>query len=60
MEVKRNVTINKVGGNASKNSVNYKISIPTGMIKELGVTKEDRSVILKLENKKIIIEKDNN
>ena len=58
MEVKRNIIIGKVGGNANENSVNYKISLPAKMVKDLGVTKEDRSVILTFENNKIIIKKD--
>ena len=58
MEVKRNIIIGKVGGNANENSVNYKISLPAKMVKDLGVTKEDRSVILIFENNKIIIKKD--
>ena len=58
MEVKRNIIIGKVGGNANENSVNYKISLPAKMVKDLGVTKEDRSFILTFENNKIIIKKD--
>ena len=58
MEVKRNIIIGKVGGNANENSVNYKVSLPAKMVKDLGVTKEDRSVILTFENNKIIIKKD--
>lgn len=57
MEVKRNVMINKAGGTASKNAVNYRLSIPADMIREIGVTESDRSVIMKCEGKKIIIEK---
>ena len=44
MEVKRNIIIGKVGGNANENSVNYKISLPAKMVKDLGVTKEGRAV----------------
>ena len=58
MEVKRKINIGKVGGNANENSVKYKISLPAKMVKDLGVTKEDRSVILTFENNKIIIKKD--
>lgn len=57
MEVKRNVMINKAGGTASKNAVNYRLSIPADMIRAIGVTELDRSVIMKCEGKKIIIEK---
>lgn len=50
MEVERNVIFSKSGGNASKNSVNYKINIPVDIIRELGITKDDRTVILKCDN----------
>ena len=58
MEVKRNVMIHKAGGNAGKNSVNYRISLPAGMVHDLGITEEDRSVIVTLEDGKIIIKKE--
>ncbi len=58
--VERNIIIAKAGGTAGKNSVNYKISLPAEMVKELGVTPEDKSVIVSFENGKIIIEKKKN
>ena len=58
MKVKRNIMFAKAGGTAGKNSKNYKISLPADMVRELGVTKEDRSVILTSEDGKVIIEKD--
>lgn len=58
MEVKRNIIIQKAGGTAGKNSKNYKISLPADMVRELGVTEEDRSVVLTCEDRKIVIEKD--
>ena len=57
MQVKRNVMFAKAGGTTGKNSKNYKISLPADMIRELGVTEEDRSVILTCKDRKIIIEK---
>ena len=57
MKVDRNIMINKAGGKSSKNTKTYRVSIPVGMIKELGVTEEDRSVILTCEGGKITIEK---
>lgn len=57
MQVKRNIIFNKSGGNASKNAVNYKINIPADMVRELGVTKEDRSVMLSCENGILTIKK---
>lgn len=58
MQAKRNIMINKCGGNSGANTKNYRVSIPAGMIHELGVTEEDRSVTLTFENGKIIITKD--
>lgn len=57
MKVERRVIIGKAGGNASKNAKNYKISIPADMIKELGISEENRNVIMELKDKKIIITK---
>lgn len=57
MEVKRNVIFAKAGGTAGKNSKNYKISLPADMVRELGVTEEDKSVVLTCEDGKIVIEK---
>ena len=58
MEAKRNIMFAKAGGTAGKNSKLYRLSLPAGMVKELGVTEEDRSVILTSEDGKVIIEKD--
>lgn len=55
--IERNIIIAKAGGTAGKNSVNYKISLPADMVKEMGITPEDKSVVLYFENGKIIIEK---
>ena len=38
--VERNIIMGKAGGTAGKNSVNYKISLPAEMVRELGVTQE--------------------
>lgn len=55
--VERNIIMGKAGGTAGKNSVNYKISLPAEMVKELGVTQEDKGVLVSFDNGKIIIEK---
>ena len=55
--VDRNIIIAKAGWTAGKSSVNYKISLPADMVKELGVTQEDRKVTVSMINGKIIIEK---
>ena len=57
MQIKRNVIFNKAGGNASKNSYTYKINLPADMVRELGVTEEDRSVTLTCENGILTIKK---
>ena len=58
MKVKRNIIFNKAGGNASKNACTYKLSIPVAAIEALGITKDDRGVILSIEDGKVVIEKD--
>lgn len=49
--------INKAGGNSGKETVNYRISLPAEAVRMLGVTKEDRKVILEYDEEKIIIKK---
>ena len=58
MQAKRNIMVNKAGGTASKNGKTYRVSIPAEMIRELGVTDEDRGVILTSENGEIRIKKE--
>ena len=53
----RNIIIAKAGGTAGSGSVNYKISLPAEMVKALGVTPDDRTVIVEMEDKKIVIKK---
>ena len=57
MQAKRNVMIAKAGGTAGKNSKLYRLSLPADMVRELGVTEDDRSVILTCENGIVKIEK---
>ena len=56
----RNIIIAKAGGTAGSGSVNYKISLPADMIKALGITPEDRTVLVEMEGEKIIIKKKKN
>ena len=58
MQVKRNIMVNKAGGTASKNGKTYRVSLPAEMVREIGVTEDDRAVVLTCEDGKIIIEKD--
>ncbi len=55
--VERNIIMGKAGGTAGKDSVNYKISLPAEMVKALGVTADDRGVLVDLVDGKIVIEK---
>lgn len=57
MEIERNIIFTKAGGGAGKYSVGYKLSVPAAAIKALGVTREDRTVIVKIEGDRVIIEK---
>lgn len=58
MQAKRNIMINRAGGTASKNGKTYRVSIPADMIREIGITENDRSVILICENNEIRIKKE--
>lgn len=58
MEIrKRKVMINKAGGTAGKNSVNYRISLPAPWVKKIGINENDRNVILEFDGSKIVITK---
>lgn len=54
---KARLIVNKVGGNASKNSFNYKVSLPTTWIKEMELNYDEKDLNISFENKKIIIQK---
>lgn len=60
MQVNRNIMINKAGGTAGKNSKLYRISLPADMVRALGVTEEDRAVILEEVNGVLTIRKAGN
>ena len=57
MKIERNVMINKAGGTAGKKAVNDRISLPKEAIEELGITSEDRKVILEVEENIVTIKK---
>ena len=48
----------KSGGTARGNAITNRITIPTSWVKSLGITEEDRNVIIKLIDNKIVIEKE--
>lgn len=51
------ILFNKAGGNASKNSYAYKMSIPPKWIKEMGIDMENREVVAGFDGERIIIKK---
>lgn len=55
--VKRKVLFNKPGGTASKNAIMARITLPPEFIKALGITQEEKEVIISLENEAIVIRK---
>ena len=57
---KAKILFSKSGGTASKNGITNRVTIPTVWVREMGITKDDRDVILKFENGIITIEKSSN
>lgn len=51
------VSVTNPGGNASKGSLRYTLTLPPIMMQELGITPEDRDIVITLEDNRIIIEK---
>ena len=56
-EIKRNVIFNKPGGTASKGAIMARITLPPDFVKELGITQEDKEVIISLKDNEIVIKK---
>lgn len=56
-ELERNVIFCKAGGNAGRNSYSYKISLPADAIEALGVTPDNRSVLMRIQDGKVVLEK---
>ena len=55
--VKIKVLFNNPGGTASKNAMMARLTLPTEFVKALGITQEEKEVIISLEGEKIIIKK---
>lgn len=53
------VSWSKAGGNASKNSISNKVSIPNQWLSVMDISEEDRNIKLAFNGKQIIIEKSN-
>lgn len=56
-KVKRNIMINKAGGTAGKNSVNYRVSLPAPWLKDMGITEYSKEVVLEFDGKQICIKR---
>jgi hypothetical protein len=50
------ITFNKSGGTSSRNGITTRLTLPTSWVKSLGLTEDNREVIARLEDGKIIIE----
>ena len=57
-KINRNIIIGKAGGTAGKSSVNYKISLPADWVKQIGITPDDKSVVMEFDGHKITIKKE--
>lgn len=47
----------KAGGTAGKESLNYKMTIPSKWANELGITRDDRDLSVSFDGKQIIVKK---
>lgn len=58
MEIRKaNIIVGSAGGNTSKSSNNYKISIPNQWINEMGISKDNKEVNISFDGEKIVISK---
>ena len=58
MEIrKRNVSISKVGGNASKGAKRANIGLPMPWLDTMGISEENREIQMTFDGNKIILEK---
>lgn len=53
----RNISINRAGGNASRSANNYRISLPTPWMKQMGIDPDNRDVVIGFDGDRIYIEK---
>lgn len=52
------ISVGKPGGNASKNAKNYRLSIPSKWVQEMGVSPEERELLISFDGKQITVVKD--
>lgn len=55
--IKRKVLFNKPGGTASKNAMMARVTLPPEYVKALGITQDEKEIMIYLDNDKIIIRK---
>lgn len=51
------VSATKVGGNASKGALKYRLQLPTAWMQVMNITAEEREMELSFDGEKIIIKK---
>ncbi len=56
-QVKRKILFNKPGGTASKNAIMARLTLPSEFVKALGITPDNKEVLISLVDDKIVIEK---
>jgi hypothetical protein len=55
----KNATVTKASGNASPNSLKYQLNIPAEWARQIGLTKEDKAVMMTFDGKTIAVTKSN-
>ena len=55
---KYKISVGKPGGNSSKNAKNYRLSLPSKWVQEMGVSPEERELRISFDGKRITIVKD--
>ena len=52
------ISVGKPGGDASKNAKNYRLSLPSKWVQEMGVSPEERELRISFDSKRTTIVKD--
>lgn len=51
------IMFRRTGGNAGKNAIGTSMSVPVSWVRAMGITKEDRVLIVSFDGEKITIKK---
>lgn len=51
------ISVGKPGGNASKNAKNYRLSIPSKWVQEMGLSPEERDLLISFDGECITVKK---